>query len=114
MLHKIMPQSTRRRGRNTLGTASIGQRIYSLANAGLWAFAVAAGLWGIALLPHFAGTRHDAELDRARSLADESRAYCEKWGMAAGTPRHDACLLDLTYIRESTRRDMVEAESGLF
>jgi hypothetical protein len=32
-------------------------------------------------------------------IAAENRAYCEKWGMRAGTREHAACTLDLDQIR---------------
>src|SRR5438093_467162 len=36
---------------------------------------------------------------RAAEIADENRAYCEKWGMPAGTRAHVRCTLDLDEIR---------------
>ena len=33
-------------------------------------------------------------------MMSESRALCEKWGLAAGTPRFSECLADIQTVRD--------------
>jgi len=46
------------------------------------------------------------ELLRRQSIqiADESRAYCQKWGFPAGTEQHRGCVVDLGDIRRHEAR----------
>ena len=47
-----------------------------------------------------AAARAEFEQRRTADMASESRALCEKWGMAAGTPRFEECLADLQTVRD--------------
>ena len=40
------------------------------------------------------------EQQRASEMMSESRALCEKWGLAAGTPRFTECLADIQTVRD--------------
>jgi hypothetical protein len=40
------------------------------------------------------------EQQRAAELMSESRALCEKWGLAAGTLRFSECLADIQTVRD--------------
>ena len=40
------------------------------------------------------------EQQRASEMLSESRALCEKWGLAAGTPRFTECLADIQTVRD--------------
>jgi len=40
------------------------------------------------------------EQQRASEMMSESRALCEKWGLAAGTPRFIECLADIQTVRD--------------
>jgi hypothetical protein len=43
-------------------------------------------------------------------LAGQSRMYCEKWGMKAGTVQHANCLEDIQVIRDQQKnRDLADA-----
>ena len=46
-----------------------------------------------------AASRPDAERHAAEMLS-ESRALCEKWGLAAGTPPFIECLGDIQAVRD--------------
>ena len=47
-----------------------------------------------------AAARADFEQQRNAEMASESRALCEKWGIAAGTPRFEECLADIQTVRD--------------
>jgi len=47
-----------------------------------------------------AAARAEFEQQRDAEMASESRALCEKWGMAAGTPRFTECLADIQTVRD--------------
>jgi hypothetical protein len=40
------------------------------------------------------------EQQRASEMLSESRTLCEKWGLAAGTPRFIECLADIQTVRD--------------
>ncbi len=40
------------------------------------------------------------EQHRAGEMLSESRTLCEKWGLAAGTPRFIECLADIQAVRD--------------
>ena len=40
------------------------------------------------------------EQARASEMLSESRALCEKWGLAAGTLRFNECLADIQTVRD--------------
>jgi len=63
----------------------------------LWAFGIAVGLITIWAVLHIARDRF--ERIRAQEIFEENRAYCEKWGMQAGTHEHTLCTFDLNEIR---------------
>jgi uncharacterized membrane protein len=47
-----------------------------------------------------AAARVAFEQQRAGEMMFESRALCEKWGLAAGTPRFSECLADIQTVRD--------------
>jgi hypothetical protein len=47
-----------------------------------------------------ASARAIFEQQRASEMLSESRALCEKWGLAAGTLRFNACLADIQTVRD--------------
>ncbi len=47
-----------------------------------------------------AAAHAEFEQQRNAEMASESRALCEKWGMAAGTPRFEECLADIQTVRD--------------
>jgi len=47
-----------------------------------------------------AEARVEFERQRANVIMSESRALCEKWGLAAGTPRFTECLADIQAVRD--------------
>ena len=45
-------------------------------------------------------------------IADESRAYCQKWGFPTGTEQHRACVVDLSDIRRNEARRVQDDALG--
>jgi hypothetical protein len=41
-------------------------------------------------------------------MASESRTLCEKWGMPAGTKRHEACVGDIEMVRDHHEKRVME------
>lgn len=83
--------------------------IYDTVHAGLWAL-LCAGLAVVALvgLPHMSELRAAAETQRVLDIAAESRFYCERWGMAAGSPEYVRCTVDLQAIRATVRHRIAD------
>jgi len=75
-------------------------------HAALWnaiAIGVAIVLGAMVLLLAWrsaAAMRADLEQARASEMLSESRALCEKWGLAAGTLRFTECIADIQTVRD--------------
>jgi len=75
-------------------------------HAALWnaiAIGVAIVLGAMVLLLAWrsaAGMRASLEQARASEMLSESRALCEKWGLAAGTLRFTECIADIQTVRD--------------
>lgn len=74
--------------------------VHSIVNTALWAFCAATVIWLVFSLPKMMDARATAERLLARELMEESRTYCEKWGLAVGTHEHALCTLDVQELRE--------------
>jgi hypothetical protein len=92
---------------------SIIHRIYHSVHAILWALLVALVATMVINIPRMLKERAIAEHARAVEIANESRAFCEKWGMPAGTDQHASCVRDLHEIRAREDRRVGEADVGL-
>jgi hypothetical protein len=57
-----------------------------------------------------AAARADILQQRAHEMASESRALCEKWGLAAGTPALTRCLADIQTVRDRHAQRIAEDE----
>jgi hypothetical protein len=55
-----------------------------------------------------AAARAELDQQRANEMVSESRALCEKWGMAAGTPRFIECLADIQTVRDRHVQRLIE------
>ena len=55
-----------------------------------------------------AGARVALEQQRNIEMASESRTLCEKWGMPAGTKRHEACVGDIEMVRDHHEKRVME------
>ncbi|MGA7583909.1 MAG: hypothetical protein WBW59_21860 [Pseudolabrys sp.] len=55
-----------------------------------------------------AGARVALEQQRNIEMALESRTLCEKWGMPAGTKRHEACVGDIEMVRDHHEKRVME------
>ena len=60
-----------------------------------------------------AAARADMLQQRANKMVSESRALCEKWGMAAGTPTFTQCLADIQTVRDRHEERIREDEEPL-
>ena len=58
-----------------------------------------------------AGARAELDQQRAAEMTAESRALCEKWGLAAGTPRFIACLADIQTVRDRHVQRLIEDDA---
>jgi hypothetical protein len=94
-------------------SGSIILRVYHSLHAVLWALLVALVATMIINIPRMLKERAIAEHARAVEISNESRVFCEKWGMPAGTDQHASCVLDLQEIRASEDRRVAEADVGL-
>ncbi len=57
-----------------------------------------------------AAARAELLAQRANDMTSESRALCEKWGMAAGTPAFIRCLADIQTVRDRQEQRIREDE----
>jgi hypothetical protein len=86
------------------GVPDVGSRPFALAFGAFWVAAILA-----VVLAFFMG-RPPIIAQRTAQIAADSKAYCEKWGMPAGTSQHADCIRDLTEIRhQQARRDAEDA-----
>jgi hypothetical protein len=88
---------------------SIVQVVYDNVHAALWAALCTFVLWFlIFMVPKFPAAQAYLESQRIHELLEESRYYCEKWGMPLGTQQHEMCLRDLQVIRNKVERRIEE------
>lgn len=92
---------------------SLLQRAYFVVNTGLWLFAAVAIAWLIINLPKLSEATARAAQQHTEEMARENRAYCEKWGMAAGTAQHSTCLRDLADMRSRDKDYILGEFDGL-
>ena len=71
-------------------------RIYDGIELALWASLIA-GLvvFALFIVPGIPAAQQRAAAARAAEFEHECDFYCSKWGMPAGTRRHDRCMSDL-------------------
>ena len=55
-----------------------------------------------------AGARAALEQQHNIEMNSESRTFCEKWGMTAGTKRYDTCIADIETIRANHEKRVME------
>ena len=83
-------------------------RITEIAPAVLWALAAAGAAITIMYFPRILEARATIERQRAQEITEENRAYCEKWGLKAGTHEHTLCTLDLQEIRAKVEQRIAD------
>lgn len=71
-------------------------RIYDAIELALWASLIA-GLFVFALfiVPGIPAAQQRSAAARAAAFEHECEFYCSKWGMPAGSRRHEGCISDL-------------------
>jgi hypothetical protein len=94
---------------NSYDIWSLVIRMYDAIETALWA-----GLFSFLLVfasliaPKIAEYRAHEERKMSQEIAAENSAYCEKWGMEAGSQRHCQCLLDLGEFRQKVERRIAD------
>ncbi|HYS87673.1 MAG TPA: hypothetical protein VEN78_22120 [Bradyrhizobium sp.] len=66
-----------------------------------WGICGALAVVAIVMIQRAPQVHADTERQQAAETAGENLAYCEKWGLRAGTREHANCTLDLGEIREN-------------
>ena len=89
-------------------TCSWVRRIAEIAPTVLWALAAAGAAIMIMYFPRILEARATIERQRAQEITEENRAYCEKWGLKAGTHEHTLCTLDLQEIRAKVEQRIAD------
>ena len=84
------------------------RRITEIAPTVLWALAAAGTAIMIMHFPRILEARATIERQRAQEITEENRAYCEKWGLKAGTHEHTLCTLDLQEIRAKVEQRIAD------
>jgi len=79
----------------------------------LWGICGAMAVVAVTMIQKAPQVRAATEQQLATEIAEENRAYCEKWGMRAGTREHVACTLDLDEIRASQAKRLAAGIEGL-
>jgi hypothetical protein len=79
----------------------------------IWGVCGALGVVAVAMIQKAPQIRAEAEQQQAVEIATENRAYCEKWGMRAGTRAHALCTLDLDDIRAGHAKRLAVGLGGL-
>jgi hypothetical protein len=78
---------------------------------GFWGVCGAMAVVAVTMIQKAPQVRAATEQQLAAEIAEENRAYCEKWGMRAGTREHAKCTLELDEIRtRHSKRLAVDAE----
>ena len=78
-----------------------------------WGICGALAVIAIVMVQRAPQVNADTERQQASETAEENLAYCEKWGMRAGTREHVACTLDLDEIRASQAKRLAAGIEGL-
>jgi hypothetical protein len=78
-----------------------------------WGVCGALAVVAVAMVHDAPQARAAAERQVAAEVAAENRAYCEKWGMRAGTREHVICTLDLDEIRARQAKRLAVGVQGL-
>jgi hypothetical protein len=84
------------------------RRIAEIAPTVLWALAAAGAAIMIMYFPRILEARATIERQRAQEITEENRAYCEKWGLKAGTHEHTLFTLDLQEIRAKVEQRIAD------
>jgi hypothetical protein len=78
-----------------------------------WGVCGALAVVAVVMIQKAPQVRAEAEQQLATEIAAENRAYCEKWGMPAGTRAHALCTLDLDQMRARQAKRLAIGVDGL-
>ena len=86
-------------------------RIYDGIELALWASLIA-GLvvFALFIVPGIPAAQQHAAAARAAEFERECDFYCSKWGMPAGTSRHDRCMSDLKQFSRAVIKRLQEED----
>jgi hypothetical protein len=87
--------------------------VYDVVNTALWALVAAMALLFLFNIPTMMQAQRARESLLILELAEESRTYCEKWGLTYGTVQHRDCIQDLQEVREKAKSRLL-AEMQVF
>jgi hypothetical protein len=96
-----------------LRAAPFFHRVYDVVNVVLWLLVPVILAMFIFAMPRMADAKKQVAQQRADDMASENHAYCQKWGMAAGTAQHESCLRDLVDLRARDEKYVLEQLDGL-
>ena len=83
--------------------------VYDNVHAALWtALCLSLLYFAFVVAPALTAAHERLRRQRLREIGEESKTYCEKWGMVAGTARHLQCTLDLQIIRARVEQRLAE------
>ena len=80
---------------------------------GFWGVCGALAVVAVAMVQKAPEVRAATERQLATEIAQENSAYCEKWGMQAGTRQHVICTLDLDEMRARQAKRLALGVEGL-
>ncbi len=78
-----------------------------------WGVCGALAVVAVVMIQRAPQVRAEAEQQLATEIAAENSAYCEKWGMRAGTREQALCTLDLDEIRARQAKRLALGVQGL-
>jgi hypothetical protein len=78
---------------------AIIHNIHNTVHAALWALLIAGSAFLLLHIPQMREAGAIAEAQQVQEISEQSRFYCEKWGMPARSHEHLICTMDLDQIR---------------
>ena len=94
---------------------TLASRIYDEVHLALWACVAAFAIYfAVFVAPKLPEAHARAESQRILRNAAENRQLCARWGLKAGTPAYEHCLLDLQGFRREIRIEVEKNDDLLF
>lgn len=85
---------------NSDRTMGLVRAAYHEVHLALWAVLTAFAIYfTVFVAPKLPELQAAAERHRVAQIADVDAAFCTKWRMGPGSPRHDECISDLQQLR---------------
>jgi hypothetical protein len=85
-------------------------RIYDAIEIALWASLIAGlAVFAVFVVPGIPAAQQRSAAVQAAAFEHECDVYCSKWGMPAGTRRHEQCMSDLKQFSRAVAKRIEEA-----